>query len=132
MAAALAGSVAPDLDMIWFTFVNSSIHHHRFWPHIPAFCALIAAIVLAVTATLRPRWLPAFGAFFAGVFLHLLLDTPLGSIMWLWPLSDRPFTLITVPATQPHWVLSFLLHWTFLAEVVVIVIAAVLLYRSRR
>lgn len=31
-------SVLPDFDLLWFYLVdNRSIHHHRYWVHIPAF-----------------------------------------------------------------------------------------------
>ena len=55
MAAALAGSMVPDLDMLWFHFVdNGSIHHHRYWPHIPLIWAGIAVVVMATLW--RSRW----------------------------------------------------------------------------
>lgn len=130
MAAALTGAVAPDLDMLWFTFVDSSIHHHRFWPHIPAIWAGIALIALPVIATRRRHWLAAAATFFAAVLMHLILDTLTGGIMWLWPFSDHLFTLVTVPATHSHWILSFMLHWTFLAEIA-LCIAALMLFLRR-
>ncbi|MBK4217749.1 metal-dependent hydrolase [Paracoccus caeni] len=131
MAAALFGSVAPDLDMIWFTFVDSSIHHHRFWPHIPGIWAMIAAVILPSTAILGRRWLPVAATFFAAILMHLILDTPTGGVMWLWPFSDQLFTLITVPPTQSHWALSFLLHWTFAAELAICAAALWLLIDKR-
>ena len=45
MAAALAGSVFPDLDMIWFHLVDhGAIHHHRYWMQAPGFWLIIAAL----------------------------------------------------------------------------------------
>ena len=129
MAAALAGAVAPDLDMLWFAFVDGSIHHHRFWPHIPAVWAVIAIIALPLIAAHRRDRLAAAAAFFAAVLMHLILDTPTGGIMWLWPFSDHLFTLATVPATRSHWVLSFMLHWTFLAEIAICAAALALFLR---
>ncbi len=129
MMAALTGAVAPDLDMLWFTFVDSSIHHHRFWPHIPAVWATIALVALPLIAARRRLWLAAATTFFAAVLMHLILDTPTGGIMWLWPFSDHLFTLMTVPATRTHWVLSFMLHWTFLAEIILCAAALSLLLR---
>ena len=43
--------------------------------------------------------------------------------MWLWPRSDHLYSLIEVPATQSHWIMSFILHWSFAAELAVIALA---------
>lgn len=36
--------------------------------------------------------------------------------MWPWPLPDHMVHLIAEPPNHDHWVKSFVLHWTFLAE----------------
>ena len=131
LAAALSGSMVPDLDMLWFHFVdNGAIHHHRYWPHIPLIWFGIALVSLALL--LRTHYLTAGLAFFAAIFLHLALDTITGGILWLYPVNDRLFTLVVVPATQSHWVLSFILHWTFLLELAVWAMAAWLWVRRPR
>ncbi|MFC3180169.1 metal-dependent hydrolase [Cypionkella sinensis] len=132
LVAALVGAVLPDFDMLWFWFVDHSEHHHRFWPHIPAVWAAVALITLPLARKLRPAWYAPLAMGFVGVLLHLILDTWVGSVMWLWPYSDTFFQLFTVPATQSHWVLSFLLHWTVLAEVAIILAAAVVYFRTER
>lgn len=132
MAAALLGAVAPDLDMLWFHFVASSTHHHRFWPHIPAVWIIIAAITLPLCARFRHDWLRPACVFFAAIALHLLLDSLAGDIMWLWPLNDQFYALTTVPATQPHWMLSFVLHWAFLMEIAICLWAVFLLLKRPR
>lgn len=131
MAAALTGAVAPDLDMIWFHLVDQGrIHHHLYWPHLPLFWALIAPPVLALVW--RSQWRAAGLTFFAAIALHLLLDTWAGGIAWGWPLSSHLWSAVIVPATQPHWVLSFLLHWTFLAELAIWAWAGLLWVRQSR
>jgi inner membrane protein len=126
--AALIGSVFPDIDMLWFHLVDhGAIHHHRYWLHAPAFWLAIAAVAMIVLPSPK-RALAAM--FTASVLIHLVVDTLAGGIMWLWPLSTHLFTLTTVPATQSHWVLSFMLHWTFLAELLLIAVAAGLLIRK--
>lgn len=133
MVAAIIGAAWPDLDLFFFYFVdNRAFHHHYYWVHAPAFALLISLAMLAVT---RWRWQAAFPvvlAFASGWVLHLLLDSIAGGIMWFWPFSTELFLLFPVPATQSHWVLSFILHWTFLAELVVWAITIILLLRSRR
>lgn len=129
LGAALLGAVLPDFDMLYFHFVDHAVHHHRFWPHIPAVWLVIALVVLPLAAKLRPGWFAPLAMLLAGVFLHLLLDTWAGSIMWLWPVSDQFFQLVTVPATQSSWVLSFVLHWTFLAEIGIVLAALFVFFR---
>lgn len=133
MAAALIGSVAPDFDMLWFHLVDHGrVHHHLYPSHIPG-CWLIAAIlVLGLLRWLVPSMVIIAAMFFAGVFLHLLLDTLVGGIMWLWPFSDRLITLAVVPARYDHWVISFILHWSFLAEIAITLLAAGVLWPNRR
>lgn len=132
LIAALIGSVAPDFDMLWFYLVDQGqTHHHRFWPHIPLVWAGIAALVLPLIAITARRWLAPAAAFLGAVMMHLVLDTVNGGIMWLWPFSDRLVTLVTVPATRSNWVLSFLTHWSVLAEIAIILAAAILLVRDR-
>jgi hypothetical protein len=91
----------------------------------------IAALVLPLIALTARRWLAPAAAFLGAVMLHLVLDTLNGGILWLWPFSDRLITLVTVPATHSHWVLSFLTHWSVLAEIAIILAAAALLLRDR-
>jgi inner membrane protein len=122
MPVALVGAVFPDLDMFWFHLVDGgAIHHHRYWVHIPVFWFGVAAIALPVAW--RVGRLPITAVFFAAVFMHLVLDTISGGILWGAPYSDHLFAFVTVPANYDHWVISFILHWTFLSEVMVWAIA---------
>lgn len=131
LTAALIGSVAPDFDMLWFWLVDGGqTHHHRFWPHIPLIWVGIAAATLPLLALTVRRWLAPAAAFFAAILMHLALDTVNGGILWGWPVSNRLYSLVTVPATRLHWVLSFLTHWSTLAELAIIAAAGLLLRRD--
>lgn len=130
MVAALIGSVAPDFDMLWFHLVdNGSLHHHRYWPHIPIIWSGIAAVVLA--AIWRTGWRSAGLSFFAAIFLHLVLDSIAGGILWAYPWNDTLYYWVEVPAAYDHWVISFVLHWTFGLEVAVWLAAGWLLLNRR-
>lgn len=125
MPVALLGAVLPDLDLLFFYFVDGQrIHHHRYWVHIPAFWALVAALSLPILAW--RGWLRPGVVFFVAIAVHLLLDSVSGGILWAAPFDTRLYSLVTVPATQGHWILSFLLHWTFLFELLIWAIAAYL------
>ena len=41
---------------------------------------------------------------------------PAAGIAWGWPVDQQRFLLVEVPAAFDWWVWSFVLHWTFLAE----------------
>lgn len=132
-AAALAGSVLPDFDLFWFYFVDDrAFHHHRYWVHVPGFWLACGIVVLPLIRMFRPGWLAPAAVFLVSILVHLILDSVGGGIMWLWPFSNHLFSLTTVPATQSHWILSFILHWSFLSEVVIIATALWLFWRAER
>jgi inner membrane protein len=80
----------------------------------------------------RRAWLPALFWIFVALELHMVLDTLVGSIMWLWPFSDKFFQLAVVPATHSNWVLSFIFHWSFAVELVIVVFAGFLFLKDKR
>lgn len=132
MAAAVLGGVFPDFDMIWFYLVDErAFHHHYYWVHLPLFWLITGPLGLLALRLLRPAALPYGLAFLAGIALHLCLDTFAGGIAWGLPFSDHLITLVTVPATQSHWVLSFLLHWSFLPELVIWAVALFLYFKRK-
>lgn len=119
-AAAFIGAVLPDIDLIWFYLIdNRAIHHHRYWVHAPGFWALIALPALPLIARFARPYLPAAFAFFAGLFVHLCLDTIAGDIMWHWPFSDAFTHLITVTPRYENWILNFILHPVFILELLI-------------
>lgn len=131
MAAALFGAVAPDLDMLWFHFVDHGrVLHHEYWTHLPAFWLIVGLVALPLLRLFAPRWLRPAGFFLAGVFLHLVLDTLVGGIIWGWPFDHRQIEAFVVPAAYDHWVVSFLLHWSFLAEIAITLAAIWLWWRD--
>lgn len=118
MVAGLAGSLAPDLDMLWFYLVDGqSTHHHHYLTHRPALWLLGLSLAIMVRT-------PVGIAFTAAAMLHLALDSIVGEIAWAWPFSDITAPLVIVPATQEFWLMSFLVHWTFKVEIVLTLIAA--------
>jgi len=111
--------------MLFFHFVDhGAIHHHRYWVHVPAFWFVVALLCLPVLG--RTRYQAAGCVFLASNLVHLLLDSIGGGIMWLYPINNTLYEIITVPATRSHWIWSFLLHWTIVLEVAIWVLAAVL------
>ncbi|WP_368183531.1 metal-dependent hydrolase [Aestuariibius sp. HNIBRBA575] len=130
--AAVLGGILPDFDIIWFYFIDDrAFHHHRYWVHIPAFWGMIMTVVVPTLYLMNRAFLTIALCFFAAIYLHLILDTLSGDILWGWPFSDQFFKFILVPAHYDHWVLNFILHPVFVAEIAIWVIAASLYIRSR-
>jgi len=126
LPAILLGSVFPDFDFLFFIFVDhGAIHHHRYWVHIPLFWLIVSAVVLPLAWRTKARW-PVIG-FLSAIFLHLILDTVVGAIMWGAPFSTRLMSFFSVPRVYDFWLWSFVLHWTFLFEIVIWV-AAIAVY----
>lgn len=121
----VVGSVLPDVDMLWFYLVDGGVmHHHSYLTHDPTLwlCLLLAGFVLS------SRLLIGIGV---GAVLHMALDTIVGPISWGFGALSFSGPIVEVPATQPHWVLSFLLHWTFLAELLLWAIATTVFLRRK-
>jgi len=133
LVTCLIGSVFPDIDWFYCGMIDHfQRHHHSYWTHIPIFwlAAVFATSGAACLANSRTFGLISC-AFIAGVFLHLILDTPFGDIAWLYPFSDRYIHLIRIPRRDGWWVWNFVLHGSFLTELV-ICLAAGVLYRNRK
>jgi len=123
--AMLAGAVVPDLDMLWFIFVDQGkVHHHTYLTHDPALWAAILLTGLAVSV----RILVGLGL---GGLLHMALDSIAGAVRWGFGDVSWQGPIVEVPASQSHWLLSFLLHWTFGVELLICCAAAVVFWRRR-
>ena len=130
-AAAIVGAVLPDIDLLFFYFVDDrAIHHHRYWVHVPFFWAVLASVTLPVLWTSRYRLVAI--AFIIVILMHLALDSIGGGIMWLAPFNTELVKLVTVQPTQSLWIFSFLPHWTFLFEVPIWIFAGYLYLKDRR
>ena len=70
-------------------------------------------------------------ALFGAIMLHLCLDSIAAPIFWLMPFMEGRIELVAVPANYSHWIISFLLHWTFALELT-IWLAAILAYMRAR
>lgn len=120
MTAALIGSVIPDVDMLYFHFVDGGrTHHHDYITHWPLFWLASGMVSLSVVSLFGRPHLAAVAVFFTGAMLHMVLDTVASPILWLMPFARHRFELVTVPASYGSWVLSFILHWTFVIEILI-------------
>ena len=126
MGAALLGSVFPDIDMLYFHFIDAGqTHHHYYATHWPV---LYLAFLLAGLALHKSAWI----VFAAAALMHLVLDSVAAPIRWLAPFSTLEVEMFTVPATHPNWIVSFVTHWTFAIELSICAVAGWLLLRRRQ
>lgn len=131
--SSLVFSVWPDLGLVYFYLFDRSIIHRHFFPHLPV------VMVLAFLITLPLYYMKFFAKmriyyvlFFVNWLLHLVLDTFTERIFWLYPLSNHGFQLIEIPAVYSHWVISFVLHWSFVVELAIVALALILFLRARK
>lgn len=129
-AAGLVGALLPDIDMAYFFLVDQRAHHHHnYLTHRPALWLAVACLGLALRRTSAGRMALALGV---GALLHMLLDSVVGQIGWLWPLSDWAAPLVTVQATHDVWVMSFVAHWTFKLEIAITLLALATFWRTQK
>ncbi len=122
--AACLGSIFPDLDMIYFyTLGQRQTLHHHYWTHLPWVWLCIALLSFGH---------PISRIFTINVFIHLLLDTIAGGILWLAPFADTSFVFVDVPALHSWWVWNFIFHWSFALEIGIISLACYLWIQARR
>lgn len=120
MSAALLGSVVPDLDMFYFYFVDDrQTHHHSYITHWPLFWLALGLVVVPLVRWLWPRLTSTAAVFFGAIVIHMGLDSVAAPMHWFKPFDDVAVELVTIPAAYSHWMLSFVLHWTFLLEIVI-------------
>lgn len=135
MMIGLLASILPDLDLLYFYLLDNRQHqHHSYWSHIPFYWLwLYALLVFPVKRWAGPRTLLLLNLTLCNIMLHLLLDSVASGIKWLYPLTNYYYGVWQVPAVYDFWVLNFILHWTFIPEILIVCAALwVLLHRQPR
>lgn len=130
--AGMVGAVFPDIDMLWFYFVDDRGHHHHWYlTHRPAVWLGLLLLCGLLTYLSRTRHVAIGISFCIGALIHIVFDSIAGQVYWLWPLSDATVTLVVVPPTHSHYILSFLAHWIFKVEIAVTILAAIVFLHGR-
>jgi inner membrane protein len=133
LALGLVASVLPDLDLLYFYLVDNRQNlHHGYWVHIPFYWLIIAAFTFSGAYLFgKKKYLIPAVIFFACIFLHMVLDSFVAGVQWLFPITEKSFYLFTVPAVYDWWVWNFFFHWTFLLEVAILVWAGKVLLSKK-
>lgn len=134
VATGLFVSVLPDFDLLWYYLVDRrQTLHHDYVFHWPLFWTALAILAWLIVRLLKCQGLtPYIVTAWACLILHMVLDSIAAGIGWLRPFWDAEINLVEVPARHDWWVWNFILHWTFLAELALILAAGMMLWRDLR
>ena len=134
MVAALIGAMLPDIDMIYFLFIDMGKHsHHTYFTHWPLFWIAINAPTIVLLHFIgMAKWRNIAAVFFAGLMLHMVLDSVAAPIFWLRPFGLGEIELVNIPANYNNWILSFVFHWTIFLELAIWLVAIVVLYTREK
>lgn len=132
ICAGVLGALAPDFDMFYFYLVdNRQTHHHKYLTHWPILWLGLSVLCWVILSRRKQSSIAFLALIFSACgFLHTVLDSFVGDIWWFAPFVDKPFALFTVPARFKPWWLNFILHWSFVVELL-ICLWALVLYRHR-
>jgi inner membrane protein len=119
----MCGSIAPDLDLFYFYLIDNRQHnHHSYWTHYPSVWICLMLVPLAFIHLKRARAFALLAIIFSlNGLIHMVLDSIAGVIHWFAPFVFNAYSLVTVPALYQPWWLNFILHWSFLLEIIITV-----------
>ena len=122
---ALAASLLPDLDILWF-HLEGGVRNHLYYPtHWPLLWLALFAGAVIFLLLIKGRDLIVYPAvMLSNIMLHLLLDTLAGPIFYAATILGEKVQIIRVPAIYDWWVWNFLRHWTFQLELMIWAAAA--------
>ena len=117
--------IIPDLDLLYFYLIDHRMTaHHNYWTHVPLIWMVIfSAWLVAAYLSRKPVFIGVGLVMGSNILMHMVLDTVAGGIRWFYPFSETDFVMANVPAVHGWWVWNFVLHWTFLFEIVLAVAA---------
>lgn len=129
----IIGGLLPDVDMLWFYFIDHGhVHHHRYPTHWPVLWLTLLLITICYHHYRRNTAAAILLLTAVNGCVHICLDSIVGDIYWLLPWHDSAYSLFTVTARFQPWWLNFILHWTFLLELGLWLWAGILYNRTRR
>lgn len=132
LLVSMSGAVAPDMDLLYFFFMDDRQHnHHGYFTHYPLIWGLLLLAAWSGWRCLYSKTLLLLAVFAGNGLVHLLLDTVVGEIAWLAPWSMERASIWQVEARFQPWWLNFLLHPSFLLELLITATAGAVAWWSR-
>ena len=130
----LLASILPDLDLLYFYFVdNRNTNHHDYFMHLPIFWGLLLLYSVCGVHLFsydKKRAYSVLAIFFTNIFVHMVMDSYVGYIRWFYPIFYYKVQLIDIPATHDWWVWNFVLHWSFLLELCIVALALIVVRKT--
>ena len=115
------GAIFPDLDMFYFYFIDNRQHlHHTYITHWPVLWFSLLLVSILIKPYSFRKYLRVFSFFGC---LHIFLDSVVGDICWFAPVSFQGYSLFEVKSVYSIWWLNFILHWSFVLELLILTIA---------
>lgn len=130
----MMGAVFPDIDLFYFyLFDNRSVHHHKYFLHwfsfwIPIFLISYFCFKRSVYASQFALMTMLFSG---AALLHICLDTFVGDVWLFAPFIDRAYVFFEVTSRYQPWWLNFILHWSFVVELLICLIAIWMYWKDR-
>src|SRR6218665_215330 len=120
LMASMSGAIAPDMDLFYFFLIDGRQHnHHDYFTHYPLTWGLLLLAAWWCWCFFHKNAFLWLAVFAGSGFVHLLLDTVVGEIAWLAPWSLQKYSLWGVQTRFQPWWLNFLLHPSFLLELLI-------------
>lgn len=131
----MLGAIFPDIDLFYFYFFDQrSVHHHKYFVHW--FSVWIPVFLMAYTfwkiSKHRSKLALATTLFSGAALLHICLDTFVGDVWLFAPFIDRAYVFFEVTARYQPWWLNFILHWSFLVELLICAYALYVYIRKNK
>lgn len=125
MVAGLIASILPDSDLFYFYLIDHrSMPHHHYLTHWPLTWITLALLMWGVLHLIgKPRAIPYVGMMLANTLLHILMDSVMATTYWFEPFFDTGVNLLHISSRYHWWVFNYVLHWTFMLEIFIVLIA---------
>ncbi len=139
----------PDLDMFYIFWKEHGFHstgvrfnHRQFITHTPFFWLVLGVFTAFIGGT--TLWHYAAAVIVLGAWSHLLLDSMVTGVRWLWPFNEKFYALKNPGVMEVNMATGFWNHWwnlvkwyyrkarlTFWVEIIIIGIATIVFWISR-
>ena len=116
--------VLPDLDMLWFYWVDHrQFHHHVYFTHWPIVWLGLGGLAVAWWRMRRSE-ASVYAVLLAAIgMVHVVMDSVVGDIGWFKPWDDVLYSWFEVTNRYSPWQLNFIIHWSFALELVIVALA---------
>lgn len=123
--AAAIGGIFPDIDLLYFYFINSSVSHRQLLTHSFLTYGLVLLITLLWLRLIPYLKITAISLLFftLGAISHICADMFIGMAAGLAPISNVIFGLISIPWYRDSVFIQYNLTTNFTAELVIIMVA---------